>query len=69
MLSPWDLQQVSANVLTRADRNIVPAPARKGHAKKVRMLGFYWQATPFTANEVGAALVVLFQEPLNPIPE
>ena len=29
----------------------------------------YWQATPFTANEVGEALVVLFQVPLNPIPE
>ena len=29
----------------------------------------YWHATAFTANEVGTALVVLFQVPLNPIPE
>jgi hypothetical protein len=31
--------------------------------------GRYWQATPFTANAVGAALTVLFQVPLNPVPE
>ena len=33
-----------------------------------QLLADYWHAVPLTANEVGTALVVLFQVPLNPMP-
>ena len=48
---------------------IAVGPGAEARDPPIRTSSAYWQATPFTANELGEALDVLFQEPLNPIPE
>jgi hypothetical protein len=51
------------------NRKLVSGSARVVFNRPSAVAVRYWQATPFTANEVGAVLVVLFQVPLKPIPE